>query len=499
MSSFGIGEAIFGAAYVVGGIAYLTGAAAVGGAKLIYKAGKSAHEAYVKREAERHAHIREELKSLEGSLGKDALERHERMVEAERKASMAAERAREALLSAREATEARMAEAARGTDAAFEALNDFIRESESAADALRKADDEAFTAALMDECSGFEQAIQASIDATTRDIGARLDEVAHSREERTAMQRAYAQKTLLEGRIMLKKLEALYDCDALAVGSHAAVNACLETLEQTIADGNWENAVMSGASLSGQLQLMQVELERNAALFSHARMELQARANELEAMIEATHDLTPEGTPDAVADYVDEECDAAYWSRGELPRLWAEAASEIEQLRAFSYSQMPMFGRQRQNADALGQRLAAAHRRACDFALSAVAMDEAMVKLDDSMAEEGWMRDSEPEYVSIDASGRYSVTGNPGDSIMLNYQNDIGDVRTMVLINEYDAKKGTHVQRVARFCHEAGLPDEAKRASDDEHLNKRLAEKGIQAGVSCDSKTKGMKADVRQG
>jgi len=276
------------------------------------------------------------------------------------------------------------------------------------------------------------------------------------------------------------------------------VEVTLQQLEKNLTDGNYGSAAMTGGRFIQQLQTLHIVLEQKTAHYNHMKMQLERAAAELDSVEKASHEIAGEDAYEDIRYYVDEECDAAFWSEGRLPKLWKRAEELRALIAEFGPRDIDMARAWLIELRTLRSKIEAEHARTRQHVASRAAVDQLVDAADDSMYELGWERTEDPEYVVLnERTGCYEVTGDPRGAVRLRYRNAAGDERTIIVRNEYDPRYGTYVQNFVRFCNEDGTPDEHVRAQDDIAFNLAIAKRvkiPADAGIKCDGDTVGQKS-----
>ena len=499
MSGTGIGGEILALAFLVpaAGV-YIAGKTLIGVVKFGIAAGGAIYEAHKKHEEKRREEMRRELEKLEGGLAKAALERHDALAKAQTDIEAACERAHAERIGRMNAAADRLEAAGRSAEEAMHSLPAYFTACEMELEESVKRETDRFTEELDKVCRVEIENVRKAVEGDAEKLGVQLDRAEGMLDERDEKHRVYALKALGEGRELLAALEAGYDASLLAPGEIAQARVALMQLEKNIADGNYATAAMTGGRFVQQVATLHLVLEQNTARFNRMKMELDRAAAEMDAVEKGSHELAGEDATEDIRYYVDEECDAAFWSEGRLPRLWKRAEELRKRVEAFGYRDMEMARAWLIEIRTLRMKIEAEHARARQHVASRVAVDQLVASADESMAETGWTRSEEPEYVMLNpATGSYEVCDDPRGAVRLRYTNGQGDERTIIVCNEYDPMYGTYVQNFMRFCNESGTPDEGARAQADIAFNKAIAERlelPEDAGIKCDKNTAGTKA-----
>ena len=491
-----IGGLIGGAIYLAFGAVYLLGKGIIEGGKLIYNAHKKAVEK--RREEERRA-----LEKLEGELGRAALERHDRMVAAEKAAAETAEKARERLEAEALASSRRIDEAGDSIEAMLKEMPAFIASFERRAEESAKVEIEAFNASMDASMKAASAEVAAAVDSDAAAMGVKMDRLEAEIEGRVETYRNYARKALRESEELLDALKKSYDCEAVASGSYNALKEHIASLRDALDKGDAVGAASFAGIVARETQMLQVELEHKTSMLEQAKASLAAAAAELDAYVKASRELAGDGAPEAVAMFVDEECDAAFWSEGRLPKLWKDVEALKARIAAFGVNDLEAASGLLIEARMKGAALQRETFRTRNHVLSRVSMIGMIDDIVDSMAEIGWETvawDDEGTvviYAKLNpATDHYEPSDDPRADLVLRFRNDMGDVRTVVLHNEFDPDAGTYVQTMYRFCHEEGMPDEMERADVDEQFREaleRINPKVAALAPTCDADTRGQK------
>lgn len=475
-----------GAAYLAGGAIYLAAKGAIALGKGIYSAHKAAEE-------RRLAKAREELAAVKGGLGDLARARHEALASAEAELSIAYEKAVEA-------RERRLDESRKALDGEKRKLEEialelpaFYERRASEVKAEVEAEMESFSTGLAAACSRLEAEGKASVEAARASAEKKLDEISASIAERKASRLSYAQDTLESARTLLNVLEGNYALSSalgcacsltkLAPTELAMVQQRLSDLEEALKASDGDRAARYAGELESRITTLQVRAEQRLASFQHQKAVLSARAAELRKMVEATHDIASD-SPEFVRDkLITEKENAAFWSEGELARLWKRAQELCDTAEAFSLDS-PMMDMQAAelavSLDRLRLQLEQEHAKTRGRLLSRMILLKMVFDVIDSMEEDDWEQVGDAEYQNDD----------PRLPVTLRFERD-GDQMTIVLYDEYDARSGQYKQGVRRRRHDAEV-DEAVRAADDQKLSAAMQARGHKDfKMSCDGGTVG--------
>ena len=274
MSSYGIGEDIAGLLFDTAAVSfYVAKGVTVGTFKLAAFAGREVHKAYVRHEEKRREALQQELIALKDAVGEEAIRRHETLMRAEADAEALSQAAREAALKQAEAFEARIREASEEHEQLLSEMKIFLENSERHAEALVRAETEAFNHSLEESCKAGEREAVAYVNNQKKALEEKLASSDVLLDAREAAQRNYARRALEEGKALMRVLESHYDCAALASADLAAAEGHRRNLEAALESDSTASTAMSAGLYTQQMQMLQIHLEVAQAQVAHTRMQ----------------------------------------------------------------------------------------------------------------------------------------------------------------------------------------------------------------------------------
>lgn len=502
MSGFGIeviaglliGAVALGGAVILGGLMLAGGAIFLAGKGAI-AAGKGIYHAHQRAEAERLRKARAELEAVRGETGKLAAERLDLLKKTEEALAaeyLSAVDARERRLDAAQAdlegSKAKLEEVAARLPAFFERRQAEIEQAV-------EAEVTAFSKSLDKVCSKMMDDISVSMAEKQKSVMDQLDRASTELEARKLKYHDYALSTKLSVDALLAALERSYACGEVVPAELAAARQTAQQIDQLLRAGD-EASLRAAAMMAGTYEervlVLQVLAEQRTASAGHQKAVLQAKSEELKKMTEATADLKADCKDGFMEEFFEDGKDAAFWSQGRLPALWAEA----EELRKRAEKFSAQMGEEAAailaaEMDRKNLEIQQEHARTRSFLLSRLYMGRMAGDIVESMEDQGWELAEDPAYQANEEG-----EPDPRMPVQLRFRRD-DDEKTVIIYDEYDEEKHQYVQKVIRMANEAGQPDEEERHAEDAALSEAMNRRGHKGfSLKCDQSTAGMKKTV---
>ena len=487
MSGTGIGEAValllYGtgklAAYAIGGAAWLTYHGVKASAKLI-------HQAYVANEARRRRNAMEELHGVTSEMARIS---EIQLAEIE-KLEMEADKAFEAAADEMERSWRRSMSLTEKAEVHMDEALDEMSEWFTAQEAALKASFEREIQKYSEETASACERISAQIIAQTTERSKKamealegVEDTLKAREERY---HTYASRILREAKDLLEIMQRTYDCETFAPGELSAAKSALEETEKQLKDGVFEAAAGNASIAAQNVQFLQLYAEQRTSQFAREKMLVEHALTDLAEAARASHDLMGDTASPEIKEWL-KEGDASFWSEKRLDSLWKKAEALHKKAEAFAYQGAVSSLALIHEVQELRLQIIREYNRTRLHVASRESVMELAEQLIDAHETVGWEMAEEATFLG----------GDCRNDVRLVFLKN-GDMRIVLIHNDYDECAGVYTQQIIRFAEEAGEPDENVRHEEDELINQALSDQGVPENlqVHCDGSTFGQKASV---
>ncbi len=441
------------------------------------------YHAYTNRQSGRDQRIRSELRNVNGRIGETARRQQERMHAIIQEKNEEYRQEVEARQQQLNAFQSRLEQMDNLEDVENEIHMEMSKSRQSLDHAVEREITQ-FQSGLQKACQEEHSALAREIHSANEQMMTEVENVHAMLDERQERYRAYAEEIRGEGSTLQRVLETEYDWRTLAPASMERARELGENLTRLLNEGNFRIAATAAVDYEDELLSLQSELEWKTAALEQHRLCVDTAMEELKAAMSAARDfakdaesLTADG--EILQGYVSETMEIDFWSEGRMTRLMEQADQISREAADFSGRNVAVLVAEIMR---LTEKIRSEHARARAFLLNRAAVMKAAEEVLYSMQENGWSLAEDAGYQKNDIRNDFEMV----------FENAQGDRRDVTVCTEYDEAAEKYMVRIVRLAHERGTPDEARRSSEDEALNRSLADRGLQMNVSCNKRTYGM-------